>query len=334
MTDSEDFWRPWNPQQGPGQQYQQEQQEWQPKQYDPNAHQQRLQPPQQSPRPPQDQQWWREEEERQTHRLPPSYPPPPQYGQQPGWDQPPQQPYPQQQPPQPGPPSPRRRKSWPGQHKLLSGLIAAGAIVIIAVATSASNKPSTPTANTGAIGSSASSSAAVSSAPASSAPSTPAAPASPSMTVAQEQAVDAAEAYLSEGQGFSREGLLGQLTSSAANGFEQADAEFAINDLNPNWDAQAVDAASGYLSEGQGFSQQGLVQQLTSSAGSGFTEAQAEYAISSVHPDWDAQAVDAAKGYTQMGGFSQASLIQQLTSSAGSGFTQAQAEYAASQVGL
>jgi Host cell surface-exposed lipoprotein len=362
MTDSEDFWRPWNPQQGPGQQYQQEQQGWQPKQYDPNAHQQRLQPPQQSPRPPQDQQWWREEEERQTHRLPPSYPPPPQYGQQPGWDQPPQQPYPQQQPPQPGPPSPRRRKSWPGQHKLLSGLIAAGAIVIIAVATSASNKPSTPTANTGAIassasssaavssapaskpstptantgaiGSSASSSAAVSSAPASSAPSTPAAPASPSMTVAQEQAVDAAEAYLSEGQGFSREGLLGQLTSSAANGFEQADAEFAINDLNPNWDAQAVDAASGYLSEGQGFSQQGLVQQLTSSAGSGFTEAQAEYAISSVHPDWDAQAVDAAKGYTQMGGFSQASLIQQLTSSAGSGFTQAQAEYAASQVGL
>jgi hypothetical protein len=369
MTDSEDFWRPWNPQQGPGQQYQQEQQEqqeWQPKQYDPNAYQQRLRPPEQSPRPPQDQQWWREEEERQTHRLPPSYPPPPQYGQQPGWDQAPQQPYPQQQPPQPGPPSPRRRKSWPGRHKLLSGLIAAGAIVIIAVATSASDKPST-TANTGAIGSSASSSAAVSSAPASSAPRTPAAPhpyppntsgsptagssapehaptfssstetqppASPSMTVAQEQAVDAAEAYLSEGQGFSREGLLGQLTSSAANGFEQADAEFAINDLNPNWDAQAVDAASGYLSEGQGFSQQGLVQQLTSSAGSGFTEAQAEYAISSVHPDWDAQAVDAAKGYMQMGGFSEASLIQQLTSSAGSGFTQAQAEYAASQVGL
>ena len=154
------------------------------------------------------------------------------------------------------------------------------------------------------------------------------------MTGAQQQAVDAAEDYLSEGQGFSDQGLLGQLTSSAGSGFEQADAEFAINDLNPNWDAQAVDAASGYLSEGQGFSEQGLVQQLTSSAGSGFTEAQAEYAINSLHPDWDAQAVDAAKGYMQMGGFSQASLIQQLTSSAGSGFTQAQAEYAASQVGL
>jgi Host cell surface-exposed lipoprotein len=86
--------------------------------------------------------------------------------------------------------------------------------------------------------------------------------------------------------------------------------------------------------KGRGFSEQGLLQQLTSSAGDGFTEAQAECAISSLHPDWDAQAVDAAKGYMQMGGFSHASLIQQLTSSAGDGFTQAQAEYAASRVGL
>jgi hypothetical protein len=94
---------------------------------------------------------------------------------------------------------------------------------------------------------------------------------------------------------------------------------------------QAVDAAEGYPSEGQGFSQQGLQGQLTSSAGSGFTLAQAEYAVNRLHPDWDAQAVDAAKGYLQVGGFSQASLLQQLTSSAGSGFTQAQAEHAVNQ---
>jgi len=85
---------------------------------------------------------------------------------------------------------------------------------------------------------------------------------------------------------------------------------------------------------GSGFSEQGLLNQLTSSAGDGFTEAQAEYAINNLNPDWDAQAVEAAKGYMQMGGFSRASLIQQLTSSAGNGFTEAQAEYAAGQVGL
>jgi hypothetical protein len=154
------------------------------------------------------------------------------------------------------------------------------------------------------------------------------------MTGAQQQAADAANGYLSDGQGFSKQGLLSQLTSSAGDGFSESDAEFAINYLHPNWDQQAADAASGYLSGGQGFSEEGLLQQLTSSAGNGFTEAQAEYPINSLHPDWDAQAVDAAKGYVQMGGFSRASLIQQLTSSAGNGFTQAQAEYAASRVGL
>ena len=122
------------------------------------------------------------------------------------------------------------------------------------------------------------------------------------MTGAQQQAVDAAQGYLSEGQGFSKHGLLSQLTSSAGNGFSKSDAEFAIHYLNPNWDQQAVDAANGYLNEGQGFSEQGLLQQLTSSAGNGFTQAQAEYAINYLHPDWDAQAVDAAKGYMQLGG--------------------------------
>jgi hypothetical protein len=76
--------------------------------------------------------------------------------------------------------------------------------------------------------------------------------------------------------------LLGQLTSSVGNGFAKSDAEYAIKHLNPDWDQQAVDAGNGYLSEGQGFSEQGLLQQLTSSAGDGFTQAQAEYAASQV----------------------------------------------------
>ena len=102
------------------------------------------------------------------------------------------------------------------------------------------------------------------------------------MSAAQQQAVDDGRGYLSQGQGFSKQGLLSQLTSSAGNGFSAPDAEFAIHYLNPNWDQQAVDAANGYLTEGQGFSEQGLIQQLTSSAGSGFTQAQAEYAASKV----------------------------------------------------
>jgi hypothetical protein len=230
-------------------------------------------------------------------------------------------------------PTGQKRKSWPARHKLLTALIAFGALVVIIVVASPSNKPPATASDTGAAGSAASPSAAVSSAAASSAPSTPAAPASPSMTGSQQQAVDSAEGYLSDGQGFSKQGLLSQLTSTAGDGFSKSDAEFAIEYLNPDWDAQAVDSAEGYLGGGQGFSEQGLLQQLTSTAGEGFTEAQADYAISDLHPDWDAQAVDAAKGYLGEGqGFSRSSLIQQLTSSYGNGFTEAQAEYAVNKV--
>lgn len=97
---------------------------------------------------------------------------------------------------------------------------------------------------------------------------------------------------------------------------------------------QAVEAAQGYLQMGSGFSYKGLLNQLTSSAGDGFSQADAKFAINYLKPDWNAQAVEAAKGYMQMGGFSRASLIEQLTSSAGDGFTMSQAEYAANQVGL
>ena len=97
---------------------------------------------------------------------------------------------------------------------------------------------------------------------------------------------------------------------------------------------QAVDAAQSYLSLGSGFSQYSLTRQLTSSYGSGFSQADAQFAISYLKPDWDAQAVEAAKGYMKMGGFSASSLTQQLTSDYGDGFTQAQAAYAVAQVGL
>jgi Host cell surface-exposed lipoprotein len=126
-----------------------------------------------------------------------------------------------------------------------------------------------------------SSAPAANSAPAATSVPTAASASAPAMTIAQQQAVDAAQGYLRVGLGFSQESLIQQLTSSAGNGFTQADAKFAVNYLNPNWDAQAVDAAKGYLQIG-GFSRSSLIQQLTSTAGNGFTEAQAEYAVSKV----------------------------------------------------
>ncbi|MGA9762013.1 MAG: Ltp family lipoprotein [Gaiellaceae bacterium] len=102
------------------------------------------------------------------------------------------------------------------------------------------------------------------------------------MTAAQEQAIQSAQSYLSMDSGFSRAGLIGQLSSSAGSGFPKTVAIFAVDHLHVNWNEQAVLSAKGYLSMGTGFSRAGLIDQLSSSAGSGFTHAQAVYAANYV----------------------------------------------------
>jgi len=97
---------------------------------------------------------------------------------------------------------------------------------------------------------------------------------------------------------------------------------------------QALAAAKGYLASGIGFSQASLTAQLTSSYGNGFTAADAEWAVANAGPDWNEQALKAAKGYLNSGiGFSQASLAKQLTSSSGNQFTTEQANYAVANSG-
>ncbi|MGO4471641.1 Ltp family lipoprotein [Arthrobacter sp. M-10] len=160
-------------------------------------------------------------------------------------------------------------------------------------------------------------------------------PAAPSGTAAQLQALAAAKGYLDSGIGFSQASLTKQLTSSAGNGFAQADAQWAVDHSGADWNGQALKAAKGYLTSGMGFSQASLTKQLTSSAGNEFTAPQAESAVANSGADWNAEAVKAAKGYMSSGmGFSRQSLITQLTSAAGNQFTDAQAGYAADQVGL
>jgi hypothetical protein len=164
---------------------------------------------------------------------------------------------------------------------------------------------------------------------------TPATPAAPAGTAAQLQALAAAKGYLTSGMGFSQAGLIAQLTSTSGNGFAQPDAQWAVDNSGADWNAQALAAAKGYLTSGTGFSQAGLIAQLTSPSGSQFTAAQAADAVANSGADWNAQAVATAKGYLASGlGFSRSSLIAQMTSPSGSQFTAAQAAYAADQVGL
>lgn len=107
-------------------------------------------------------------------------------------------------------------------------------------------------------------------------------PAGPSLTVSQTQALVAAKGYLKLGSGFSYQGLIDQLSSSAGNGFSVADATAAVKAITVDYNAQAKLAAKGYLDLGSGFSHASMVEQLQSDAGNKFTPAQAEFGATAV----------------------------------------------------
>lgn len=94
----------------------------------------------------------------------------------------------------------------------------------------------------------------------------------------QKNAVRSAEQYLSL-QGFSKAGLIEQLSSNFGDQYEEEDARIAVESLNVDWNEQAVRSAEQYL-ELQGFSCQGLIDQLSSSYGDRYTESQARYGAS------------------------------------------------------
>lgn len=95
------------------------------------------------------------------------------------------------------------------------------------------------------------------------------------LTAPQRNARRNAESYLAM-TGFSRQGLIDQLSSDSGNGYAVADATAAVDSLDVNWKAQAARSAQSYLNM-TGFSCQGLVEQLSSSSGSQYTQEEARY---------------------------------------------------------
>lgn len=101
-----------------------------------------------------------------------------------------------------------------------------------------------------------------------------------SYTPSQRNAIRSAENYL-QMSGFSKAGLIKQLSSSYGDDFSQEDAVFAVENIEVDWNHQAYRAAKNYL-DMKGFSRKGLIRQLTSDHGDGFTREEAEYAADKV----------------------------------------------------
>lgn len=100
------------------------------------------------------------------------------------------------------------------------------------------------------------------------------------LTNAQKNAARSAESYL-EFSGFSRQGLIDQLSSEYGDKFAVADATAAVDSLDVDWKLEAVESAKSYL-ELQGFSCQGLIEQLSSEFGDKYTLEEATYGATEV----------------------------------------------------
>jgi hypothetical protein len=87
-----------------------------------------------------------------------------------------------------------------------------------------------------------------------------------------------AQSYL-DLSGFSRQGLIDQLSSEYGDQYPVEVATAAVDSLDVDWNAEAVEAAKSYL-ELQGFSHAGLVEQLSSPYGDQFTPEEAEHGAS------------------------------------------------------
>lgn len=95
------------------------------------------------------------------------------------------------------------------------------------------------------------------------------------MTNQQKNAVRSAKNYISI-NGFSRDGLINQLSSDAGDGYNIDDATIAVDSMGIDYNEQAGKSANNYISI-QGFSCDGLITQLSSPAGDKYTKEQAEY---------------------------------------------------------
>lgn len=96
----------------------------------------------------------------------------------------------------------------------------------------------------------------------------------PSMTVSQMNAIESAQSYL-DYSAFSRKGLIEQLEFED---YSNADATFAVDYVDADWNEQAAKAAADYL-DYSSFSRQGLIDQLVFE---GYTQKQAEYGVKQV----------------------------------------------------
>ncbi|NME88611.1 Ltp family lipoprotein [Corynebacterium stationis] len=110
-----------------------------------------------------------------------------------------------------------------------------------------------------------------------------------------ELALIAAREALEQGH-YSESELAEYLTSPYGEVYTDQAAQYALDNIDADWNAEALESAESYLRHSH-YSYEGLHHQLSAESADNFTDAQARYAVDNVEADWDAEAVEAAESY-------------------------------------
>lgn len=141
-----------------------------------------------------------------------------------------------------------------------------------------------------------------------------------------QSALKKAESY-SDIMHMSKAAIYDQLVSEYGERFSEEAAQYAIEHLAADWNANALAKAEDYAKIMQ-MSKAGIYDQLISEYGEQFTPEQAQYAVDHVEADWKANALAKAEDYQELMAMSPSAIYDQLISEYGEKFTEEEAQYA------
>ncbi len=140
--------------------------------------------------------------------------------------------------------------------------------------------------------------------------------------------------YYSGEKHLSKDGLKTTLTLGFryGEGFTEEEAQYAIDNLNADYNTNALMSAQKII-DGEAMSREQLYRKLISE-GTDFTEDEARYAVDNVVVDFKESALKRAEYYSKEKNMSKASIELNLTSAEGDGFTEEEAQYALEHINV
>ncbi len=160
----------------------------------------------------------------------------------------------------------KKQGNWFGRHKILTGII--GFFLLVGIVSAASGGTDTNTSTN---------STPSNSETTQTAETKPAEKQEPDVPAEYKSALAKADTYANT-QHMSKKGLYDQLTSEYGEQFSKEAAQYAVDNVETDWNANALAKAKTYQ-ETQNMSPAAIRDQLVSEYGEQFTAAQADYAI-------------------------------------------------------